>query len=217
MNCNYLFKFILLGISLFERMVMNDIQCHTLNVQHRMRPEISRLITPAIYPQLFDHESVETFPNVTGMVKNVFFIDHNELEASAGESSKKNVYEAKFLVQLAIYLIQNGYSPKEITILTAYLGQVAVIMQERDCVEYPKIDDVSVKSVDDFQGEENKIILLSLVRSNENSRIGFLATRNRVCVALSRAKEGLYIIGNMSQLASQNKVRTIKKYFVWYY
>lgn len=44
--------------------------------------------------------------------------------------------------------------------------------------------------VDDFQGEESKIILLSLVRSNEDSKIGFLATENRICVALSRAKHG---------------------------
>ena len=54
--------------------------------------------------------------------------------------------------------------------------------------------------VDKYQGEENKIILLSLVRSNKEGKIGFLKTENRVCVALSRAKEGLYIIGNMDNL-----------------
>lgn len=47
---------------------------------------------------------------------------------------------------------------------------------------------VRVTVVDNFQGEENDIIILSLVRSNEENKIGFLRTDNRICVALSRAK-----------------------------
>ena len=54
---------------------------------------------------------------------------------------------------------------------------------------------VKIMVVDNFQGEENDIILLSLVRSNREAKIGFLRTENRVCVALSRAKMGFYIIG----------------------
>jgi len=45
-----------------------------------------------------------------------------------------------------------------------------------------------VTVVDNFQGEENDIVLLSLVRSNDENKIGFLNTENRICVALSRAK-----------------------------
>ena len=47
---------------------------------------------------------------------------------------------------------------------------------------------VRVTVVDNFQGEENETIVLSLVRSNDDNRIGFLKTDNRICVALSRAK-----------------------------
>lgn len=54
--------------------------------------------------------------------------------------------------------------------------------------------------VDNYQGEECDIILLSLVRSNEKGNVGFLKTENRICVALSRAKYGFYIIGNMNNL-----------------
>lgn len=60
--------------------------------------------------------------------------------------------------------------------------------------------EVRITVVDKYQGEENRIILLSLVRSNRLGKIGFLSTKNRVCVALSRAKEGLFIIGNMNNL-----------------
>lgn len=51
--------------------------------------------------------------------------------------------------------------------------------------------------MDNYQGEENDIILLSLVRSNESGNVGFLKSENRICVALSRAKYGFYIMGNM--------------------
>lgn len=55
-------------------------------------------------------------------------------------------------------------------------------------------------SVDSFQGLEANIVLLSLVRSNISGRIGFLRQANRVCVALSRARWALYIVGNVTIL-----------------
>lgn len=51
-----------------------------------------------------------------------------------------------------------------------------------------------------LQGQENDIILISLVRSNNEKKIGFLAQRNRLCVAISRARCGLYLFGNKGQL-----------------
>lgn len=68
------------------------------------------------------------------------------------------------------------------------------------------LKNVRIVVVDNFQGEESKIILLSLVRSNAMARIGFLATENRVCVALSRAKDGMYIIGNMDNLTESSSI-----------
>ena len=58
--------------------------------------------------------------------------------------------------------------------------------------------------VDNFQGEENDIILLSLVRSNDAGQVGFLKTDNRICVALSRAKQGFYVVGNLDQLSASS-------------
>lgn len=62
------------------------------------------------------------------------------------------------------------------------------------------MEDFRIECVDGFQGEENDIILLSLVRSNIDNNIGFLNIQNRICVALSRARNGLYIMGNMDNL-----------------
>lgn len=63
-----------------------------------------------------------------------------------------------------------------------------------------------ITTVDNYQGEENKIILLSLVRNNGEGNIGFLREENRVCVSLSRAREGLYIMGNIDDLVIKNKI-----------
>ncbi|KAK2683984.1 DNA2/NAM7 helicase-like, C-terminal [Fusarium oxysporum f. sp. vasinfectum] len=62
---------------------------------------------------------------------------------------------------------------------------------------------VRVATVDNFQGEEAKVIVISLVRSNPQGDCGFLKTSNRINVLLSRAKHGMYIIGNGN---SYNKV-----------
>lgn len=60
---------------------------------------------------------------------------------------------------------------------------------------------VQIQVVDNYQGEENNIILLSLVRS-KSPTIGFVARMNRINVAISRAKHGLYIVGNVKTLQS---------------
>ncbi|KAJ3237919.1 hypothetical protein HDU81_008671 [Chytriomyces hyalinus] len=68
---------------------------------------------------------------------------------------------------------------------------------------------VRVSTIDNFQGEEAKIILISLVRSemaSGNESIGFLKTPNRTNVLLSRAKHGMYLIGNSTLLAAKSAV-----------
>jgi len=86
--------------------------------------------------------------------------------------------------------------------LTAYSGQVHLLRKE---FRKFNIGSVRFTSVDNYQGEENDIIILSLVRSNKNGEIGFLKTSNRICVALSRAKWGLYVIGN-ANILQKNKL-----------
>ncbi|PSN54487.1 hypothetical protein C0J52_05534 [Blattella germanica] len=72
--------------------------------------------------------------------------------------------------------------------------------------QYELLKNVHITVVDNFQGEESDIILLSLVRSNEEGNIGFLKIENRVCVALSRARKGMYIMGNMKNLTENSDI-----------
>ncbi|RWA12938.1 hypothetical protein EKO27_g2167 [Xylaria grammica] len=55
---------------------------------------------------------------------------------------------------------------------------------------------IRLATVDNFQGEEAKVVVISLVRSNNEKRCGFLNTSNRINVLLSRAKHGMYLISN---------------------
>ncbi len=186
-----------LDVSLFERLINNGVPHVTLSVQHRMRPEISRLVAP-IYPALTDADAVGQYAHVKGVSKDVFFVEHRVSEEREREnSSKRNKHEAEFIVALCRYLVQQGYQREQITILTTYVGQ---LFELRALLKASKIEGVRVSSVDNYQGEENDIVLLSLVRSNADNTIGFLRSSNRVCVALSRAKMGFYCIGNAKLL-----------------
>ena len=202
-----------LDVSLFERMVNSGMQCYQLNTQHRMRPEIARLMQ-FIYDDLQDHRSVHKYEDVRGVSKNIYFIDHrfpeDESEVNDKLKSHSNKHEAEFIAALCDYFILQGYEPQKITVLTMYTGQLLTL---KKTMPKTKFEGVRVTAVDNFQGEENDIILLSLVRSNNNKKIGFLAVRNRVCVALSRARKGLYCIGNFALLAEKSDLwrRIIKE------
>ena len=188
-----------MALSLFERLVNNDFPHVTLQKQHRMRPEISKLLYPHIYDCLDDSDSVKEYPDISGVGKNLFFISHEALEDHRGpeDLSHSNQFEVDFVVALCRYLLKQGYDCKMITILTMYKGQ---LVKFRDKMPKQEFEGVRVAAVDDFQGEENYIVLLSLVRSNRAENVGFLHEKNRACVALSRAKWGLYVIGNFEML-----------------
>lgn len=192
-----------LDISLFERMVKNGMKFNCLELQHRMRPEISSIMRH-IYPELKDHEHVKTYPNIKGVSSNLFLVNHSHLENSNSEmKSYSNENEAKYAVALCRYLLLQGYEKHQITVLTSYTGQLLCI---KNLMPKEEFDGVKVTVVDNYQGEENDIVILSLVRSNSLGKIGFLKTENRICVALSRAKMGFYIVGNFDHLARHSEL-----------
>ena len=197
-----------LSISLFERLVKKELSQAILEIQHRMRPEIARLVCPHVYDKLLNHESVEKYPDIRGISKNLYFIHHNEPESeNTNLLSYQNEFEAEYVVSLCAHLLNLGYSPKQITILTPYIGQ---LLKLRNYMPRNKFEGIRVTAIDNFQGEENDIILFSMVRSTNpnstNTTIGFLKEDNRVCVSLSRAKHGFYVIGNFQLIRHQSQL-----------
>lgn len=72
-------------VSLFERLLLNNITTvNTLLTQHRMQPQISELIRPSIYAELYDHECTKKRNSIIGMKKNVFFFSHGWPESRVG-------------------------------------------------------------------------------------------------------------------------------------
>ena len=188
-----------LHISLFERLIKNGLPHATLMIQHRMRPQIASLVCPHIYDKLENHDSVTKYKDVKGFRKNVYFFHHEE-EEQQDDLSHSNEYEADFITVLCRHLLKLGYEPDQITILTAYTGQLLKVKNKMPRDEF---EGVRITNVDNFQGEENDIIILSLVRSNSWGNVGFLKEENRVCVALSRARVGLFCFGNFKMLRKE--------------
>jgi helicase required for RNAi-mediated heterochromatin assembly 1 len=194
-----------LNVSMFERLVRNNMPFKTLLRQRRMDPEFRRLLRP-LYPQLQDHPDVVGRPPLPvglGSLKS-FFFDHEYPEHKDDQLSSFNDREAEFIAGFYHYLLQNSANPEGITILTFYNGQRKRILSHLKSRPQIAHHYTNVVTVDSYQGEENGIIILSLVRNNEHGDIGFLKVDNRVCVALSRAQHGFYIFGNSKLLAASS-------------
>ena len=192
------------NVSMFERLINNEIPYASLKYQRRMKPIFADFVR-IIYGEegYQDHPDVKNKEKVKGIENDMFIITHNQLESENDAlKSKVNEYEAQYLSNLCKYLLYQGYEPNQIVILTFYIGQVLQIKKQLKKLE---IENVRVSSVDNYQGEECDIILLSLVRSNKKHEIGFLKNFNRVCVAFSRAKIGFYVIGNINHIVESEK------------
>jgi len=214
-----------------------------LNIQRRMRPDISMLIRETIYPRLKDHETTRKLPDVVGMRQNVYWLSHSNPEAGKQtdmqQKSHSNAWEVALTAALVRHIIRQGvYSSTDIAVLTPYGGQLQklrtamrndfeIVISDRDQetlakegldIENSSSDDgrmtasserpntslqkktlnelLRLATVDNFQGEEAKIVIVSLVRSNDIHKVGFLKTTNRINVLLSRAQHGMYLVGN---------------------
>ncbi|KFY13596.1 hypothetical protein V492_03158 [Pseudogymnoascus sp. VKM F-4246] len=193
-----------LSVSLFERLVNNGVEFTMLNTQRRMISDLRQLLSP-LYEGLEDHPSVldrsvrEPVPGMGG--RDSYCFHHTWLESRDDAQSTYNIEEANMIVAFFNYLVLSGIDASKITVLTFYNGQ-----RKRLLTMLGKVPNLALRgrfkvfTVDSYQGEENDIILLSLVRSNVDGNIGFLENKNRAVVALSRARRGMYIFGNCINL-----------------
>ena len=114
----------------------------------------------------------------------------------------QNVGEAEYMVALFQFLILIGYPAEKISMLTTYNGQKALlqdIWEQRCGAGTPfqgKFRPRAISTVDQYQGQQNEICLLSLVRTDKT--IGHLRDVRRLVVAVSRARLGLYVFCRQS-------------------
>ncbi|CAL1283285.1 unnamed protein product [Larinioides sclopetarius] len=192
-----------LKISMFERLFINNAPSATLISQHRMKPCIADLLVQdELYPDLKSYDNVYKYEDIVGVKSSVFFLNHCYAESEASTStSSSNLFEAQTIAKLAKYFCIQSYLEENITILATYSAQVPLI---QTYLEEEQLN-IRVTTVDNYQGEENDIILISFVRSNKIGKIGFLMENNRVNVALSRARKGMFCLGNFSLYAEKSQ------------
>ena len=135
--------------------------------------------------------------------------DMNFHEQFVGESfGRINKVEADLtLLTLAEYLTQVGKrrvleESIDVGIISPYRAQVQYLKRLLKKYEFfkPYRRLISVNTVDGFQGQERDVILISLVRSNDEGQIGFLKDLRRMNVAMTRARMKLIILGDKSTM-----------------
>lgn len=179
------------------------IQDHSSTVSQRVADRVIASTTPL--PKLVAERSLwaERGNLVPGMKHQVFFwnLESNEGRGATGVS-RCNIGEANSVAALVRWLTFCGIPSKSITVITPYKGQQRVIFRKLRQERIGAAAHVSVSTVDRFQGDENDIIILSLVSSKPGNR--FVALRNRFIVAASRARIGFYIIGSQEALSKSS-------------
>ncbi|KAI8608933.1 AAA domain-containing protein [Chytriomyces sp. MP71] len=126
-------------------------------------------------------------------LRRVAFVDVDGKEEFCGRvESYRNLEEAERVASIVASMVRAGVCSLDVGVISGYSAQVELI---RICLE---LEGLSDRTVDGFQGQERKVIIFSGVRSKEN--LGFLSDHRRLNVMLTRAKQGLVVVGRRRTL-----------------
>lgn len=210
----------------------------TLDTQYRMVKPIGDLVSTCFYAE--EIESLKTGRGASPswysqlpspLQKPVCWVDSSSSFNEIGEEEKE---KGKFInvteMELTLRILQNlGTAPQEILqalrntvsnsqpfpigIITMYSAQKELLENEisKSEVISPIRGLIKIDTVDSYQGQENKIVILSLVRDNRKKLQGFLKDSPRINVAISRAQERLVIIGAANMWEKGNTDSSLSK------
>lgn len=208
-----------LGVSLFERLMFEQPELgRRLERQYRMHETIMGFSSETLYEGGLTAADSVRGHLLTGLDSVVAtaateapftFVDTAgagfDEEGEDGESTS-NPREAELLVAAVNELVDAGVASEDIGVITPYAAQ-ARLLSERLAGLAAEVD-----TVDGFQGREKEAILISLVRSNPDASIGFLAERRRLNVAITRARRAVWIIGDSATLAADDFLALLLTY-----
>ncbi len=177
--------------SILEAAVKTIKPVFLLDTQYRMRQPIAGFSSSYFY-----NGKLMTAASLLSEQQHLSFIDtagsgFNEEQGDDG-TSLRNEGELRIVNKL---LETENIDAGQAAFISPYAGQVEAAREV-----LPKA--MRISTIDSFQGQEMHTVIISLVRSNDDGVIGFLKDYRRMNVALTRAKEQLYVIGDSATLGN---------------
>lgn len=202
-----------LGHTLMQTIVKNKPETVSLlKLQYRMNDEIMRFSSewfyggmlqsaPEVkYRSILDFDTPIEWINTEGMDCNEEFVGENYGRINKSEAELS-------IAQLKDYITKIGRERFleeriDVGLISPYKAQVQYLRRlvRNDAFFKPYRQAITINTVDGFQGQERDVILISLVRANEEGQIGFLNDLRRMNVAITRARMKLIILGDASTL-----------------
>ena len=198
-----------MGVSQFERLAGGVAPHYLLATQYRMHPALSEYAAHAFYDGLLQ-DGVTAAQRTSEEIAwpsaafPGYFHDVPSNDRLVG-TSRANDDEAAVVAATVVWLIQQRVQPCDIGVIATYGAQVGVI---RRILEREHID-VAVNTVDSYQGQERRVIIISFVRGAGSGGLAFLESASRLNVAMTRCQRGRICIGNASALRKGVLLRTL--------
>lgn len=176
-----------LAKSILENAFEAALPKHFLNLQYRMPPMIADFSSHYFYDN-----KLHSFKDNKANAEHLIFIDSagadfNESTQEEG-LSKENKFELDFIAE---HLKKWTKNRENVVFISPYAAQIRLAKEKLP---------IKCSTIDAFQGQEAEIIIISLVRSNNEGKIGFLSDYRRMNVAMTRAQEKLIVVGDSATL-----------------
>jgi superfamily I DNA and/or RNA helicase len=216
-----------LARTLMERIVQSNPQVVTLlKVQYRMNDDIMRFSSDWFYNSEVESAPQVKYRSILDLDTPMTWIDTAQLNIEAHEElvgetcGRINRAEAHLTIDtLQQYFERLGRQRViderlDVGIISPYRAQVQLLrrMLRKSAYFKPLKQLISVNTVDGFQGQERDIIVISLVRANDEGQIGFLRDLRRMNVAITRARMKLFILGDSTTMTRHPFYRKLHNY-----
>lgn len=202
-----------LGHTLMQTIVKNKPDTVSLlKLQYRMNDEIMRFSSEWFYGGMLQSAPEVKYRSILDFDTPIEWINTEGLDCNEeliGENyGRINKSEAELSIeQLKGYITKIGRERFlderiDVGMISPYKAQVQYLRRlvRNDAFFKPYRQAITINTVDGFQGQERDVILISLVRANEEGQIGFLNDLRRMNVAITRARMKLIILGDASTL-----------------
>ena len=222
-----------LGKTLMERIVDNKPEVVTLlKMQYRMNEEIMRFSSDWFYGNQVESAPEVKYRSILDLDIPMTWVDTSQFQLPENEES---LFKEQFVgesfgrinkaeAELTLMALENYFGKIgkqrilderiDVGVISPYRAQVQYLrrlLKKKDFFK-PYRQLISVNTVDGFQGQERDIILISLVRANDEGQIGFLRDLRRMNVAITRARMKLIILGDASTMARHPFYKKLYEY-----